>query len=307
MPVIVGQGLTRVYGDFVAVKGIDFTVERGECFGFLGPNGAGKTSTIRMLSCRLPISGGSLSVLGLDVTKESERVRARIGVVPQDNNLDPQLTVAENLEVYARFFGLSGRAAKARAEGLLEFMQLTAKRRVLVDELSGGMKRRLVIARALINEPELVILDEPTTGLDPHARVLVWERLADLRSRGVTLVLTTHYMDEAWRLCDRLVIMDEGEIIARGDPKAMVREKVGRWVLELRDDDPGLGEWLDGRAPLVRRWERVGATLFIYNEDNEALLRELAAAGWTPTDYLARPASLEDVFLTLTGRTLHEE
>jgi lipooligosaccharide transport system ATP-binding protein len=307
MPVICGQGLTRAYGDFVAVKGIDFTVERGECFGFLGPNGAGKTSTIRMLACRLPVSGGSLSVLGLDVMRESEKVRARIGVVPQDNNLDPQLTVAENLEIYARFFGLPGRAAKARSAELLDFMQLTGKRDVLVEALSGGMKRRLVIARALLAEPELVILDEPTTGLDPHARVLVWERLSALRSRGVTLVLTSHYMDEAWRLCDRLVIMDEGKIISRGDPKAMVREQAGRWVLELNDDDPGLTEWLDGQIPLVRRWERVGSTLFIYNEDNEALLRQMAAAGWTPTDYLARPSSLEDVFLTLSGRTLHEE
>lgn len=308
--VIVGRGLRRAYGDCLAVKSIDFEVYAGECFGFLGPNGAGKTSTIRMLSCRLPVSGGELSILGLDATRSSTRIRERIGVVPQENNLDPQLTVWENLVVYARFFGLPLPQARAKADELLDFMRLAEKRGTRVEDLSGGMRRRLVIARALINDPEVVILDEPTTGLDPHARLLVWERLSTLRSRGVTLVLTTHYMDEAWRLCDRLVIMDEGQIIARGDPKTMVEEYAGRWVLELPLRNGISKDWdalLGPRADLVRRWQAVGSTLYVYNDDHETLRRRLQEAGYPLDEYLARPANLEDVFLLLTGHTLDLE
>lgn len=302
--VMEARSLTRRYGSFVAVNGVDFSVWRGECFGLLGPNGAGKTSTIRMLACRLPSSGGELRVLGMDVNKQGRAIRERIGVVPQENNLDPHLTVMENLTTYARLFGLSGAEANRRALQLSEFMQLEAKRDVRIDELSGGMKRRLVIARALVNDPEVVILDEPTTGLDPHARVLVWDRLAELRARGVTLLLTTHYLDEAWRLCDRLVIVDQGKIIAEGNPKEMVERHVGKWVLELRLD--GLEGFLSNQSDLVRRWEKVGTALYVYSQDNEELLRRLHQAGWAVDEYLARPASLEDVFLILTGRTLVE-
>lgn len=307
-PVIAGRGLTRAYGSFLAVRGIDFEVASGECFGFLGPNGAGKTSTIRMLACRLPITGGTLSILELDAMLDSARIRERIGVVPQDNNLDPDLTVQENLLIYAQFFGLSAAEARRRTEQQLEFMDLTEKKKARLEELSGGMRRRLVLARALLNDPELVILDEPTTGLDPHARLMVWERLRALRDRGVTLVLTTHYMDEAWRLCDRLVVMDRGRIIADGSPRAMVGEHAGRWAVELPLPEGG-GEpdqFLAPCAGVSRRWQTVGSRLYLYGEDEQALLERLREAGRLPGGYLTRPADLEDVFLLLTGRTLQD-
>ncbi len=303
-PAIRASGLRKRYGDVEAVRGIDFSVAPGQCYGLLGPNGAGKTSTINVITGRGTASGGSLEVLGLDVLRVPEQVRARIGVVPQENNLDPDLTLRENLEIYARYFGIDGRTAARRTAELLAFVQLEGKSGVRVGELSGGMKRRAVIARALLNNPELVILDEPTTGLDPQARFLVWERLRELRRRGVTLLLTTHYMDEAWRLCDRVLIIDEGLVIAEGEPRGLVAERVSRWVLELPelvpDDLPAAA-----RA-LIRRAEQVGHTLYAYSEDNEAVLTALRAAGTSLGQYLARPANLEDLFLLLTGREMRE-
>ena len=300
------RGLVKRYQDFEAVRGIDFEVPRQVCFGFLGPNGAGKTSTMNMITGRGTVTAGSLEVLGIDVTRFPAKVRDRLGIVPQDNNLDPDLTLRENLEVYARYFGIDGRTARRRSEALLAFMQLEGKADERVDALSGGMKRRAVIARALLNEPELIILDEPSTGLDPQARLLVWEKLRQLKDEGRTLLLTTHYMDEAWRLCDRLVIMDHGRIIAEGAPQALVRRHVSPWVLEVRGSPPDLERLPDRARDLVRRVERVGVTVYVYNDDNEGLLEALRAVDAVPGEYLARPANLEDLFLVLTGRDLRE-
>lgn len=300
------RNLVKRYGTFEAVRGIDFDVPRRVCFGFLGPNGAGKTSTMNMITGRGAVTAGTLEVLGLDVTRFPARVRDRLGIVPQDNNLDPDLTLQENLEIYARYFGIDGTEARNRARRLLAFMQLETKAGERVDALSGGMKRRAVIARALLNEPEMIVLDEPSTGLDPQARLLVWETLRQLRDEGRTLLLTTHYMDEAWRLCDRLVIMDHGRIIAEGAPQELVHEQVSPWVLEVRGSPPDLDS-LPGRArALVRRVEQAGNTAYIYNDDNDGLLEALRAAGAVPGEYLARPANLEDLFVILTGRDLRE-
>ncbi|HEX6989025.1 MAG TPA: ATP-binding cassette domain-containing protein [Bacillota bacterium] len=300
------RGLVKRYGSLEAVRGIDFDVPRQACFGFLGPNGAGKTSTMNMITGRGTVTAGTLQVLGMDVTRFPARVRARLGIVPQENNLDPDLTLAENLEIYARYFGIDGTEARKRTQALLAFMQLEGKAKERVDALSGGMKRRAVIARALLNEPEMIVLDEPTTGLDPQARLLVWQALRRLRDEGRTLLLTTHYMEEASRLCDRLVIMDHGRIIAEGAPQALIREQVSPWVLEVHGSAPDLGA-LPGRArALVRRIERAGDTSYLYNDDNDALLDALRASGRAPGEYLARPANLEDLFVILTGRELRE-
>src|SRR5512144_1502935 len=244
-PLIEARGLTKLYGDFVAVDGIDFTVERGETFGFLGPNGAGKSSTMRMIGAVSPASGGTLRVLGRDPERDGPAVRARLGVVPQEDNLDLELDVGENLHVYGRFFGLPRDEIRRRTDELLEFVQLSDRREARVESLSGGMKRRLTIARALINEPELMLLDEPTTGLDPQARHLLWDRLYRLKQRGVTLVLTTHYMDEAEQLCDRLVVMDKAKIVAAGSPRQLIERYSTKEVTELRFD-PETRDRLDG-------------------------------------------------------------
>lgn len=259
--VIEARGLKKTYGPIPAVKGIDFSVQAGECFGFLGPNGAGKTSTMKMIYGRTSISGGELFILGLDARQEMERIKLRIGVVPQENNLDSELTVLENLILYGRYFGLSRPEARARAWDRLDFLGLADKASAFIHELSGGMRRRLVIARALINDPEILILDEPTTGLDPRARHVVWQKLAELREAGVTLILTTHYMEEAARLCERLVVMDQGEILARGEPAALVEEVAGPHVLEINTallETAGLE--LDS---LVRHQETVGGRTFL--------------------------------------------
>ncbi len=305
-PAAVARGLTKRYGDVPAVRGIDFEIGPRECFGFLGPNGAGKTTTMKMLSCLSRRDEGELRVLGLDPDREPRRLKRSLGVVAQEVNLDLELTVLENLLVYARYFDLPRREAAARAAELLRFVELDARAGEGVDHLSGGMKRRLQIARALINEPRLVLLDEPTTGLDPQARHLVWERLRELSRRGAALILTTHYMEEAAQLCDRLVIMDHGRIVRSGRPSALVAEEVGREVLELRvapGDVEGLLRAVDGG---VRAHERHGDLLVLYTDDAEAL-HDAARASGTPLHLqAARPATLEDVFLRLTGRSLRE-
>ncbi|MFG1651737.1 ABC transporter ATP-binding protein [Micromonospora sp. NPDC049275] len=303
-PLIQARGLVKRFGDFTAVDGIDVEVRSGEAFGFLGPNGAGKSSTMRMVGCISPPSGGELRILDLDPVRDGPAIRARLGVCPQMDNLDPELTVRENLMVYARYFGISRRVARERAAELLDFVQLTERADSLVEPLSGGMKRRLTIARALVNDPEIVLLDEPTTGLDPQARHLVWERLFRLKQQGVTLVLTTHYMDEAEQLCDRLVVMDGGRIVAEGSPRALIEEHSTREVVELRfaaeSQEPFAGK-LDG---LGERVEVLPDRVLLYVPDGDAAVAEVTALGLNPANVLVRRSGLEDVFLHLTGRTL---
>ncbi|MBQ0991158.1 ABC transporter ATP-binding protein [Micromonospora sp. H61] len=303
-PLIQARGLVKRFGDFTAVAGIDVEVRPGEAFGFLGPNGAGKSSTMRMIGCISPPSGGELHILDMDPVADGPAIRARLGVCPQLDNLDPELTVRENLTVYARYFGISRRAARERAAELLDFVQLTERADSKVEPLSGGMKRRLTIARALVNDPEIVLLDEPTTGLDPQARHLVWERLFRLKQQGVTLVLTTHYMDEAEQLCDRLVVMDGGRIVAEGSPRALIEQHSTREVVELRfaaeSQEPFAGK-LDG---LGERVEVLPDRILLYVPDGDAAVAEVTALGLQPANVLVRRSGLEDVFLHLTGRTL---
>ncbi|MEV4465671.1 ABC transporter ATP-binding protein [Micromonospora echinofusca] len=303
-PLIQARALVKRFGDFTAVDGIDVEVRAGEAFGFLGPNGAGKSSTMRMIGCTSPPSGGELRILGMDPVREGPAIRARLGVCPQLDNLDPELTVQENLTTYARYFGISRRVARARAAELLDFVQLTERADSKVEPLSGGMKRRLTIARALVNEPEIVLLDEPTTGLDPQARHLVWERLFRLKQQGVTLVLTTHYMDEAEQLCDRLVVMDGGRIVAEGSPRALIDQHSTREVVELRfaaESQEAFAGKLDG---LGERVEVLPDRILLYVPDGDAAVAEVGERGLHPANVLVRRSSLEDVFLHLTGRTL---
>jgi lipooligosaccharide transport system ATP-binding protein len=306
-PAIRATALRKSYDDRVAVDSIDFEVPQGTCFGFLGPNGAGKTTTMKMIYGLAAIGGGDLRVLGMDGARERRRIKARLGVVPQETNLDGELTVRENLIVHARYFGLDPAEARERIEELLGFTMLRARADESIWTLSGGMKRRLLVARALVNDPELIVLDEPTTGLDPQARLAVWRALERLRARGVTLLLTTHYMEEAARLCDRLLIMDHGRIVAEGEPAALVREHVGREVLELR-----LGEGCDADALLASLdgrldgYELTEDALMLYAEDAEDILRSLDHDRFPTDSALVRHATLEDVFLRLTGRSLEE-
>ena len=303
-PVIQARGLVKRFGSRAAVDGIDFEVRRGEAFGFLGPNGAGKSSTMRMLGCVSQPSEGTLRILGMDPRRQGSAIRARLGVCPQQDTLDTELTVTENLLVYARYFGMSRPAARARAEQLLDFVQLSERADSTVDSLSGGMKRRLTIARALVNDPDIVLLDEPTTGLDPQARHLVWERLFRLKQQGVTLVLTTHYMDEAEQLCDRLVVMDGGQIVARDSPAELIRRYAGREVVEVRfggDGPDGYAEKLEG---IGERVETLPDRVLVYAGDGEAAAAAVRDRHLPATSVLVRRASLEDVFLRLTGRTL---
>jgi lipooligosaccharide transport system ATP-binding protein len=298
------RGLRKSFGAFEAVKGIDVEVHRGEAFGFLGPNGAGKSSTMRMVAAVSPPSGGELRVLGLDPTQQGSAIRARLGVCPQEDTLDVELSVRENLLVYGRYFGLPRRDVAAKADELLEFFQLTDRGNAPVDDLSGGMKRRLTIARSLVNDPELLLLDEPTTGLDPQARHLLWDRLFRLKQQGVTLVLTTHYMDEAEQLCDRLVVMDRGLIAAEGSPWQLIKDYSTREVAELRF---GVGQQDDFAREVQDLGERVEVLpdrILIYTDDGEEALARVHERGLTPVAVLARRATLEDVFLRLTGRTL---
>ena len=303
-PLIHARGLVKRFGDFTAVDGIDVDVTRGEAFGFLGPNGAGKSSTMRRISCVSPPTGGVLSILGMDPRRDGPRIRARLGVCPQLDNLDIELTVRENLTTYARFFGIARAEARRRADELLRFVQLAERANSKVDPLSGGMKRRLTIARALVNEPEVVLLDEPTTGLDPQARHLVWERLFRLRQQGVTLVLTTHYMDEAEQLCDRLVVMDGGRIVAEGSPRALIERYSTREVVELRFTTDDQAAYADKLAGLGERLEVLPDRILLYVGDGDGAAAEVQRRALHPASVLVRRSSLEDVFLHLTGRTL---
>ncbi len=301
---ITARGLRKSFGAFEAVKGVDVEVRRGESFGFLGPNGAGKSSTMRMISAVSPPSGGDLRVLGLDPAEHGSRIRSRLGVCPQEDTLDTELTVRENLLIYGRYFGIGRREVAVRADELLSFFQLGEKRNEKVDNLSGGMKRRLTIARSLINDPDLLLLDEPTTGLDPQARHTLWDKLFRLKQQGVTLVLTTHYMDEAEQLCDRLVVMDGGLIVAEGSPLELIRQHSTREVAELRF---GVGEHADLAASvedLADRVEVLPDRLLLYTHDGEEALARVHERGLSPVAVLVRRATLEDVFLRLTGRTL---
>jgi lipooligosaccharide transport system ATP-binding protein len=298
------RGLTKRFGDFTAVDAIDFDVARGESFGFLGPNGAGKTSTMRMIGCVSPITSGVLEVMGMDPATHGSQIRANLGVVPQQDTLDVELTVRENLSIYGRYFGLSRAEVGRRADELLEFAQLTERADDQVEPLSGGMKRRLTIARSLINEPTVLLLDEPTTGLDPQARHLLWDRLYRLKQRGVTLVLTTHYMDEAEQLCDRLVVMDKARIVAEGSPRALIEQYSTREVTELRFA-PGIAETLDGQLEgIAQRVEHLPDRVLLYADDGEAAAVAVHQRGLKPETVLVRRSSLEDVFLRLTGRSL---
>ena len=296
------RGLVKRFGDLVAVAGIDLDVGKGEAFGFLGPNGAGKSSTMRMIGCVSPVSEGTLRILGRDPGTEGPQIRARLGVVPQQDTLDTELTVRENVLIYGRYFGLSRRQLRPKIDELLEFVQLGERAGDKVEPLSGGMKRRLTIARSLVNDPDLLLLDEPTTGLDPQARHVVWERLFRLKQRGVTLVLTTHYMDEAEQLCDRLVVMDHGRIVAGGSPRELIDRYSTREVVEVRFDDerPPLAA-LDG---LGERYEELPDRVLVYTPDGDAAATALAERDLPPHSTLIRRSTLEDVFLHLTGRTL---
>ncbi|WP_329103166.1 ABC transporter ATP-binding protein [Micromonospora sp. NBC_01699] len=303
-PLIQARGLVKRFGDFTAVDGIDVEVRRGEAFGFLGPNGAGKSSTMRMVGCVSPPSGGELRILGMDPLRDGPAIRARLGVCPQTDNLDPELTVRENLTTYARYFGIPRRVARERSVELLDFVQLTERANSKVEPLSGGMKRRLTIARALVNEPEIVLLDEPTTGLDPQARHLVWERLFRLKQQGVTLVLTTHYMDEAEQLCDRLVVMDGGKIVAEGSPRELIERYSTREVVELRFPTRSQEEFAGKLSGIAERIEVLPDRILLYVDNGDAALSEVHNRALLPSSSLARRSSLEDVFLHLTGRTL---
>ena len=304
-PLVVASGLTKRFGSFTAVDGIDFEVARGEAFGFLGPNGAGKSSTMRMIGCVSPVSGGTLRIFGMDPHADGPRIRGRLGVVPQEDTLDTELSVAENLMIYGRYFDLPRALIRQRTMELLDFFQLAERAGEQVERLSGGMKRRLTIARALVNQPELMLLDEPTTGLDPQARHALWDRLYRLKQQGVTLVLTTHYMDEAEQLCDRLVVMDGGRIAATGSPAELIRRYSTREVLELRFG-VGVQETLDLTAidDVADRIETLPDRLLLYTDDGDKTAAVVSQRGFTPVSVLARRSTLEDVFLHLTGRTL---
>ena len=307
MAVIEVADLTKSYGEVHAVRGVSFSVEQGECLAVLGPNGAGKTTTVEILEGYRTRDSGSVSVLGMDPRRDGTRIRSRLGVVPQADTLDNELTVRENLVIYGRYFGLPRDEAARRADELLEFVQLTDRGKDLVEPLSGGMKRRLTIARGLVNEPDLILLDEPTTGLDPQARHVVWDRLYRLKRQGVTLLLTTHYMDEAEQLCDRLVVMDHGKIVAEGSPRDLIERYSTREVVELRFDDGSrpddLGYWTEG---LVERVEPLPDRVLLYTDDGDAASHGLHERGLVPESVMVRRSTLEDVFLHLTGRSLIE-
>ena len=304
--IIYARGLLKRFGDLVAVDGIDFSVAEGECYGMLGPNGAGKTSTIRMITCVSPLTAGELFVDGMDVRTEGRRIKAKLGVVSQEENLDPDLTVQQNLAVYARYYDIPAAEARHRAAELLELFQLQDRRGEIVENLSGGMKRRLIVARALINQPRILVLDEPTTGLDPQARHLVWQKLRYLQSQGITMLVTTHYMEEAAHICNRLMVMHRGRILAEGPPKELIQRHVGRQVLELSLNDGRRQAALDVlRRRDDLRLEDVESVLYVYGQAQEwdPLLEELALAS---EEVRLREATLEDVFLQLTGRGLEE-
>jgi lipooligosaccharide transport system ATP-binding protein len=298
------RGLTKKFGDFTAVNGIDFDVVKGESFGLLGPNGAGKSTAMRMIGATSQRTSGELTILGKDPEKFGPQIRAHLGVVPQQDNLDTHLTVTENLYIYGRYFGLSRKFVKGKIEELLAFAQLEEKRNSKVESLSGGMKRRLTIARALVSEPEILMLDEPTTGLDPQARHILWDRLFRLKEDGVTLLITTHFMDEAEQLCDRLVVMDKGSIMAEGSPAQLIKDYSTKEVLEVRFGSERNSQMANDLSQLCERIEELPDRILMYTEDGEELLERVYKKNFHPKTSLVRRSSLEDVFLRLTGRTL---
>ena len=303
---IVATSLTKTYGDFVAVDGVNFTVRRGESFGLLGPNGAGKSTTMKMIAATSQRTGGELSILGKDPNTQGPEIRAHLGVVPQQDNLDRELKVWENLMVYGRYFGLNRKWLKGKIEELLDFAQLVDKRNAKTEELSGGMKRRLTIARGLVNEPEILLLDEPTTGLDPQARHILWDRLFRLKEQGVTLVITTHYMDEAEQLCDRLMVMDKGKIMAEGSPAELIKKYSSKEVLEVRFGSENNVVFAEKLKGIGERLEVLPDRILVYAQSGEKCLEQIVKLGLEPVTSLVRRSSLEDVFLRLTGRTLVE-
>jgi lipooligosaccharide transport system ATP-binding protein len=307
-PLITAQALTKRFGDFTAVDGVDFEVRRGEAFGFLGPNGAGKSSTMRMIGCVAPVTSGQLLILGMDPAAQGPAIRSRLGVVPQQDTLDLELTVRENLYIYGRYFGMSRAVLRPKIDELLDFAQLAERADAKVEPLSGGMKRRLTIARSLINDPDILLLDEPTTGLDPQARHVLWDRLYRLKLAGVTLVLTTHYMDEAEQLCDRLVVMDGGRIVAEGSPLQLIAAHSSREVAELRfppgENGAASGQIAEIMAATEARVEVLPDRVLLYVTDGEAAVTRVRERGLIPLSSLVRRSTLEDVFLRLTGRSL---
>lgn len=303
-PLIKADNLVKRFGDFTAVDGISFEIQEGECFGFLGPNGAGKTTTVRMIHCVSPLTSGSIAVAGLPASVDNRAIKAMTGVIPQEITLDIDLTVRENLMVFSRFFDIPRREARARVDELLAFVELEAKRDSKIDQLSTGMKRRLLVARALLNRPRLIIADEPTTGLDPQARHLIWQRLRRLKSQGATLILTTQYMDEAQQLCDRLVVMDRGRIFKEGVPGRLIDEEIGREVVEIRIGPEADARLIADLGGAAHGHERVGDTLYFYCRDSHDLRKRLADMDLPAVVH--RPATMEDVFLKLTGRSLVE-
>lgn len=303
-PLIIAKNLVKRYGQFTAVAGISFEINAGECFAFLGPNGAGKTTTIKMIHCVSPSDGGELSVGGLLAGINNRQIKKNIGVIPQEITLDTGLTAYENLMVFARFFDIGSGEARRRVNELLAFVELDTRKNSRIEQLSTGMKRRLLVARALLNKPQLIIADEPTTGLDPQARHLIWQRLRQLKQQGVTLVLTTQYMEEAEQLCDRLVIMDQGKILKAGLPSKLVTEEIGREVIEVRGPEADDARLIKELGGLISGYERVGDTFYLYCNDGQAAIKKVVELNLT--NYRHRPATLEDVFLKLTGRSLIE-
>lgn len=304
--VVEATKLTKKYGNFMAVDNINFDIRAGECFGFLGPNGAGKTTTVKMIQCFSPLTSGTLNVLGMDVQHDERKIKSRLGVVPQEDNLDPELTVMQNLIIYAAYFEFKGIKAQKKAEELLDFFELGEKRDALASNLSGGMKRRLTIARALINNPALLVLDEPTTGLDPRARHMVWQKLRELKNRNITLVLTTHYLEEAHRLCDRLLIMVGGKILDLGTPKEMVHKHIGDEVLELNIPPEQMSPLLAKTKNYIHGSLNLGTSLCLFPKDSKILMTFLQETPFDLQYQLLRPANLEDVFFKLTGRGLEQ-
>ncbi|MBI4208658.1 MAG: ATP-binding cassette domain-containing protein [Deltaproteobacteria bacterium] len=303
-PIVQGKRLVKRYGEVQALQGIHFSICSGECVGFLGPNGAGKTTLLHMMSGIVQKTSGDLTLLGLDISKQAREIKARIGVLPQENNLDPDFTVENNLRAYARYFGISGKLAQSRVEELLHFIQLYDKRKAKISELSGGMKRRLMLIRSLVNNPEFLILDEPTTGLDPQARHVIWQKLRSLKSSGKTMVLTTHYMEEAAQLCDRLYMIDRGKILAEGKPQELIHRYVGKEVLEIRLRKKEKDRLLERLEGLDFESEEIEDTLYLFPRDSEAVLRRLVE--FDVQELQRRPSTLEDLFFKLTGRGLHE-
>lgn len=308
--IICAENLVKNFSDFEAVRGVSFAVKAGECFGLLGPNGAGKTSIVKMVYGFSPVSKGSLLVFGKDVMKEARRIKARLGVVPQEDNLDPELSVWDNLMVYAGYFRINRQEAEQRADEVIEFMELRDKAKMAVNSLSGGLKRRLTLGRALLNQPEILILDEPTTGLDPYARHMMWQRLRRLKESGTTMLLTTHYLEEASQLCDRLVILYKGRILEEGSPEVLVDQYVGKEALELEVGSYYTNQLLEGIGELAKGHQRIGDLLVVFTSDGERLVRTIsgraAASGIPINNRRLRPSNLEDVFLKLTGATLRE-